>query len=757
MSPRYLRQIIFAILIILMSNCAYEESSGADQYQMFIEDLIVTPNDFRGSNSTGMSILPEGMTPDSTSLEGSYTSPVTRAPIPFNAVVPQWKIDLPEASILGIELRTGKNDSELSEWVHIHPSRDWTLDEDDDIVGNMLVVPSVDSTHEYIQYRITMERGDLLSEPLLRELRLTFIDSTAGLSVEEMILKQKELNLLESQEQSLREDETTINQKPFVISRDIWCTDPACNYTDGLTYQPVTHLILHHTVTSTGEGGDSAAVVRAIWVFHTSGRGWRDIGYNFLVDPVGVIFEGHLGGDDVVGIHASGANSGSMALAMLGDYRDIVPFDKMVESAVDLFSWKAEQKNIDVFEASDTLPNIGWGLPHLMGHRDVYGTTQCPGDKGHNLIPAIRDEVAARIGLVSPHIYVDELSSQFHKGGTGFHDGPLQCGHNTHAWYSWSSTDPAQPANWGEWRLEVPESGQYEIEVYAPYCNTNRQDTSGARYTVEHAQGASNIVVDQNDRIGLWTSLGQYELESGGNHTVRLTNRTDTDSDLGVWFDSIRLLLLEPTPAVTLESPANGSWLNQRQVTFNWQIDNPDKVKATVLQVATDEQFQNRIVNEIWSAPTLTTTVQFSKDYGALYWRVIVVSHSGKEFPSAAYRLGIDTEPPASSVNRLYWFERNGWYQVFWQGNDTLSGVDRYNIDYRLAGSSPDAWNLWLSGVVGTTSTFLPPDSAAVYEFRSQARDRSGNVEAVHSNPDISTDQAIPFSHDILLPTVVND
>ncbi len=44
-----------------------------------------------------------------------------------------------------------------------------------------------------------------------------------------------------------------------------------------------------------------------------------------------------------------------------------------------------------------------------MGHRDVSGTTECPADSAHTLIPAIRDEVAARLGLESPHIIVDEV------------------------------------------------------------------------------------------------------------------------------------------------------------------------------------------------------------------------------------------------------------------------------------------------------------------------------------------------------------
>jgi hypothetical protein len=97
--------------------------------------------------------------------------------------------------------------------------------------------------------------------------------------------------------------------KPFVVSRDAWCTHADCDYTDGLEYHPVSHLIVHHTV-SNNSSSDWPAVVRAIWNFHTYGRGWGDIGYNYLVDPNGVIYEGHNGGDNVVGTHASGGQQG---------------------------------------------------------------------------------------------------------------------------------------------------------------------------------------------------------------------------------------------------------------------------------------------------------------------------------------------------------------------------------------------------------------------------------------------------------------
>lgn len=55
---------------------------------------------------------------------------------------------------------------------------------------------------------------------------------------------------------------------------------------------------------------DSAAIIRAIYAYHTRALGWCDIGYNALVDKYGQVFEGRAGGitKGIVGSHAGGFN-----------------------------------------------------------------------------------------------------------------------------------------------------------------------------------------------------------------------------------------------------------------------------------------------------------------------------------------------------------------------------------------------------------------------------------------------------------------
>lgn len=752
MNLRKLTVLVFYTMLLIGSSIP--EASTSEQ-QILIEELLFSSADISLTSGNGLTLLGSGLALSDDYDSSSYTSASILAPIPFNAIVPQWRADSPNSEGIEIYLRTSQNGDDWGSWQESHHSEDWTLAEDEDVVGDMIVVPADDSRHTFAQYKIVFNRNEKLSQPILRELKLVFIDSTAGPTVEEMIAQQEYLDGRQESTRSVQVSEAGSYQKPSIISRDVWCTDPRCDYSDGFEYYPVTHLILHHTVTTSN--GDSAATVRAIWAYHTVTRGWGDIGYNYLADTAGVIYEGHLGGDDVVGIHAGNANTGSMAVSLIGNFSDADPPQPMLEAAIGMFSWKADQNDIDVFDASNALPNVPWGLPHIMGHRDVYGTTQCPGDHAHRLIPAIRDEVAARIGLTSPHIYVDELSSAFTKSTANWYTPIYQCGHNVHAWYTWSTTNPDEAANWGEWRPEVPENGRYKIEAYVPYCNTGRSESSGANYTITHANGSSSVTVDQNSQVGLWISLGEYDLSTGNSTVIRLSDLTTTDDGLGIWFDAIRLLKVGVAPAALNQSPADKSWSKERQVLFEWHIENPEQVTKTILQIAADDQFQNIISTKEWPSVVESVPHTFDQDYNLLFWRVILITQSGSEYASSPFRFGIDATPPVSVVTSLDWLDWIQKYRLSWQGFDNLTGIAGYTIEYRLVNGGGNSWLPLLVQSEQTAALFSAPDANAVYEFRSQAVDSLGNLEAAHETADIDTQQAISHSHAIILPVIRTD
>lgn len=744
MKPKYLILILFMILVLGSLGWVAQGESEPET----IKDMWFTGAEgFSGTDGAAFVVVAEGLTMDEAALTAVYQSPILTAPLLFNALVPAWQADLPAGTSMTLAVRTSSADGRWGEWQETHTQPDWITADSPQIVGDMLAVPAEDITHQFVQFSVTFNRAEGAGLPLLRQLRFTVIDSTAGPTTEEMVAQQQALN--EAQGLAAPADATTTYPKPFVISRAVWCTNPDCNYTD-LQYSPFTHLIIHHTV-SNNATSDWAANVRAIWQYHTYTQNWGDIGYNYLVDPNGNLYEGHLGGDDVIGIHSGDANKGSMALALLGTFSTYTPPAPMMESAANLFAWKASQRGIDVYDAS-TLPNMSWGTPNLMGHRDVYGgtNTSCPGDEAYGLLPNLRDMVAQRIGYVSPYIYVDELSPQFTMSQNGgWFEGPAGCGNNGHSYYTWSVTDPNQSTNWGVWRPNVPSSGRYEIQVYAPYCDTNSSETSGATYTVHHANGDSTVVVSHNAHVGLWMSLGAFDLNAGSDTTITLTDLTTTDADRGVWFDAIRLRPAGVSSAtVTNQAPPDG-WVTTAVVPFQWVITNPGIVQNTTLKVATDANFANVVLNQSWAGAVNNYTATFSQNYPDLYWQVSLAT-SGGPATSTTTHFRLDYQPPASSVQSLTYYTADNVYTVNWGGSDNGSGIATYSVAYRQEGSG--TWTPLVTNVTAVTANFTPPVTGAVYWFRAQAVDSAGNVEPTHAgNGDINTQQAT-----VIAPQVSN-
>ena len=200
--------------------------------------------------------------------------------------------------------------------------------------------------------------------------------------------------------------------QPAIISRAQWGADEAMKGNDPPAFGPITRLALHHT--AGGEGEDPAATVRAIYAYHTKSNGWNDIGYNFLVDSGGRIYEGRYARDyargevptgettdklGVTGAHIAGNNTGTVGVALLGDFSgDARPTNAAVSAAEKVFAWKADRHDIDV--AGSTSWSTG-EKPTLIGHRDA-GSTACPGDRLYEQLPAMRSRIVSAVGPVKP-------------------------------------------------------------------------------------------------------------------------------------------------------------------------------------------------------------------------------------------------------------------------------------------------------------------------------------------------------------------
>jgi hypothetical protein len=201
-------------------------------------------------------------------------------------------------------------------------------------------------------------------------------------------------------------------EQPTIITRAQWRAPESIrrappSYADGV------HLaIVHHTAGSNSySASQSASIVRAIMIYHVQGNGWNDIGYNFLVDKYGQVFEGRYGGitRPVIGAHAMGFNAGSVGVAVLGNYGS-TPIPQAAKAAlVSLLAWRLDLAHVDplsrVVRISAGNPRYPPGravtLNAISGHRDTYPTS-CPGTSLYRQLPSIRTAVA-QTGL--PKIY----------------------------------------------------------------------------------------------------------------------------------------------------------------------------------------------------------------------------------------------------------------------------------------------------------------------------------------------------------------
>ena len=175
----------------------------------------------------------------------------------------------------------------------------------------------------------------------------------------------------------------------------------------------VTHLIVHHSA-GANTSSDFAATVLSIWNSHTGTNGYSDIGYNWLIDPNGVIYEGRYKSstENSTGAHFCGTNGGTMGVCMLGTYTTETATAAAKNALVRLLSWKVCERNIDpsatLFHSSSNLT-----INTISGHRQGCAT-ECPGTLLYADLPAIRSAVQSYCEngcTLTPVIEVDGLES----------------------------------------------------------------------------------------------------------------------------------------------------------------------------------------------------------------------------------------------------------------------------------------------------------------------------------------------------------
>jgi len=190
---------------------------------------------------------------------------------------------------------------------------------------------------------------------------------------------------------------------PPIVPRSGWHADESIRRAEPRYADSLRFGVVHHTAGANGYSAEEApAVVRAIELYHVKGNGWNDIGYNFLVDRFGSVYEGRYGGIDrnVVGAHALGFNTGSVGVAVIGTYGTAAPPQAALDSVTRLLAWRLDLAHVDPGSKVSVVSGgseryragVTVQLRAISGHRDS-GSTACPGDALYRRLDALATRV----------------------------------------------------------------------------------------------------------------------------------------------------------------------------------------------------------------------------------------------------------------------------------------------------------------------------------------------------------------------------
>ena len=201
----------------------------------------------------------------------------------------------------------------------------------------------------------------------------------------------------------------TVVPQPAIVDRAGWGADESLRNGWVATTAELRAAVVHHTAgTNSYTQAQSPQIVRDIYYYHAITNGWGDLGYNFLVDKYGTVFEGRYGsiaapdGTMRVGAHAQGYNTYSMAISAMGDYSSIAAEQLILDRMRDVIAWRfASTPTLDMTTQAlfpaNAYHSTDRYLPRIFGHRDVLATV-CPGNDIEGRIPALITAVNTAMG-----------------------------------------------------------------------------------------------------------------------------------------------------------------------------------------------------------------------------------------------------------------------------------------------------------------------------------------------------------------------
>jgi N-acetylmuramoyl-L-alanine amidase-like protein len=346
--------VLFASITLILALVSADNTSKVKEGRIIINDPAQNGSFFISSANIS---------------QNETISPILRTDFDFNALYLQWEQD---SSV-------NSNDFDIYVKFLNESWTDWLkIQLDDDNNGKDGVINLKQSSQmiptkltDSFQYKIVFD-PHAQQKPKITNLAFVYLDSTKGPQANFKISTQNDsLNIISRSAWGANE-----NYKFDEEGNDLWEEE----------YYTPKKFVIHHTA---GEKANQnpMATVRAIQHWHANSLEWGDIGYNYLIDSQGNIYEGRTGGDGVVGGHAYMRNRNTIGIGILGCYdsgsRCNSP-DNLTQATKNslnkLIALKSREFNIDPMGKSEFHGEI---LPNIIGHSDV-GSTTCPGDLIYN-------------------------------------------------------------------------------------------------------------------------------------------------------------------------------------------------------------------------------------------------------------------------------------------------------------------------------------------------------------------------------------
>jgi len=189
--------------------------------------------------------------------------------------------------------------------------------------------------------------------------------------------------------------------KPNIVTRKQWGADERLRDKNLDMSETVKVGFVHHTAGSNSYGpNEGPKVVRGLYSYYVNSLGYADIGYNFLVDKYGNIYEGRAGSitEPVRQAATGGFNKDTMSVVALGNFQSARASDALVRGiarimAFRLSAYHRNPNDVKKLRAETGSSRYDRGekgkFRVVSGHRNA-GFTACPGQRLYNRMNDIR-------------------------------------------------------------------------------------------------------------------------------------------------------------------------------------------------------------------------------------------------------------------------------------------------------------------------------------------------------------------------------